>query len=97
MEIGERIYNGNRAKEVLENECFQWAFEEIKREITEQWQQSPARDSAGREELFKFLKIADKFKLMLTTTLETGKLATAEIERQKSMLERAKDWLSDDY
>jgi hypothetical protein len=97
MDGAQEIYRGNRAREVLENEMFIEAFETIRNEVISQWQQSPARDSEGREKLFQLLKIADKFKAILTTTLETGKLANLQLEQNRSMLAKAKDWLSDDY
>ena len=91
MEISERIYNGNRAKEVLENEVYQWAFDEIKKEIVDQWQQSPARDSEGREKLWLMQSLLNKLQQTLQTTLETGKLAEAELKHQRTLLERVRD------
>ena len=91
MNIPDRIYNGNRAKEVLENEVFIQAFEDIKKEIVTQWEQSPARDSEGREKLWNLLKLADKLEMNLKTTLETGKLAMLEIEHKRTLKERLQD------
>lgn len=91
MEISERIYNGNRAREVLDNESFQWAINEIKNEVTEQWKNSPARDDAGREKLWMLLQMANKLELVLKSTLETGQLAELELRHQRTLLERAKD------
>ena len=91
MELSERIYNGNRAKEVLENESFQWAINEIKTEVTDQWKNSPARDEAGRERLWMLLQMANKLELVLKSTLETGQLAELELRHQRTLLERAKD------
>lgn len=91
MELSERIYNGNRAKEVLENESFQWAINEIKTEVTDQWKNSPARDEAGREWLWMLLQMANKLELVLKSTLETGQLAELELRHQRTLLERAKD------
>jgi len=91
MEISERIYNGNRAREVLDNESFQWAINEIKNEVTEQWKNSPARDEAGREKLWMLLQMANKLELVLKSTLETGQLAELELRHQRTLLERAKN------
>lgn len=91
MEISERIYNGNRAREVLDNESFQWAINEIKNEVTEQWKNSPARDDAGREKLWMLLQMANKLELVLKSTLETGQLAELELRHQQTLLERAKN------
>lgn len=94
MELSERIYNGNRAKEIIDNECFQWALDEIKQEITEQWKTSPARDEEGRQSLWVMLKLAEKLEQVLKTTLETGKLAELELKHQRTLAERVKDAMS---
>ena len=88
MELSERIYNGNRAKEVLENESFQWAINEIKTEVTDQWKNSPARDEAGRECLWTLLKVAETFEMDLQATLETGTLASLDLEHKRSLMQR---------
>lgn len=88
-----RIYDGNRAKEILENEVFQQAMTSIKTEINEQWQNSPARDQEGREKLWMMLKIAEKFQSILQTTLETGKLAEIDLNHKRNLLQRASEGL----
>lgn len=84
----ERIYNGNRAQEVLENEAFQQAFADIENEVITQWTESPARDEAGRERLWTYLMLLRKVKTHLQTTLETGKLAELEMEHKRSLKDR---------
>ena len=84
----QRIYNGDRANEVLENEAFQQAFDDIENEVIEQWKNSPARDEAGREKLWTYLMLLKKLKAQITTTLETGKLAKLDLEHKKSLKER---------
>ena len=90
MNISERIYNADRAREVLDNEAFQQAFEDIKQELTDQWMKSPARDQDGREKLFLMLKMLEKVEICLKASLDSGKLAAKELEYQRSMLDRAK-------
>ena len=91
MDLETRIYNGNRAKEVLENEAFLDAMEVIKTEIKSQWSDSPARDEAGRQNLWLMLKMAEKFHATLKTTLETGKLAELELTHKRTIRERLQD------
>jgi hypothetical protein len=93
MSIEQKIYDGDRAQEVLENEQFNLAFEAIQLEIIEQWKNAPARDAEGREKLWTMLKLADKFKLALQSTLDTGKLAKMELQHQQTLAQRAKEWL----
>lgn len=86
--IEQRIYDANRAKEVLENEAFIAAFDDTEREIIEQWTNSPARDAEGREKLHTFLVLLRKVKTHLTYSLDTGKLAKVELNHQQSLLEK---------
>lgn len=91
--LEERIYDGNRARECLENEAFNCAFESIEQELTNAWRTSPARDEAGREKIFLTLQLLTKLKAALTGSLETGKLAEVERIYQQSLMERAKESL----
>ena len=91
MELSERIYNGDRAREVLENEVFIAAFDDIEAEILSQWKSSPARDEAGREKLWMLLSLTQKLKATIVQSLETGKLAKLELEHQRSISARLKD------
>jgi hypothetical protein len=91
--LEERIYDGNRARECLENEQFNRAFESIEQELTNAWRTSPARDVEAREKIFLSLQLLTKLKATLTSSLETGKLAEVERIYQQSLLERAKESL----
>lgn len=93
MNISERIYNADQAKLVLENEAFQQAFEHIKQELTEQWKNSPARAEADREKLWLMLKLLEKVEICLKSSLDSGKLATKELQYQQSIAEKAKSWI----
>ncbi len=93
MNIEQRIYDGNRAREILENPVFAEALKAIQEEITEQWKQTPARDVEGREKMWLMLKISEKFEATIRSTLETGKLAELELKHQQTLLERAKEWI----
>lgn len=88
--LEERIYDGNRARECLENEQFNWAFESIEQELTNAWRTSPARDVEGREKIFLSLQLLTKLKAALQGSLETGKLAEADRIYQKTLADRVK-------
>lgn len=78
MSLEQRIYEGNRAREVLDNEVFQRVFADIEQELMHAWKTSPQRDAEGRERLFLMLSMLGKVKLALETTLDSGKLAHLE-------------------
>ena len=75
VRIEERIYQGDKAREVLENDAFLWAFESIEKELEESWKSSPARDAEGREKIYLMLQMLYKARAALQTRLETGRLA----------------------
>lgn len=85
-----RIYQADRAREVLENEAFQQVFADAKQEITEQWTKSPARDHEGREKLWLMLSLLNKLETMLQSSLDSGKLAKLDLEHEKTLAQRAK-------
>ena len=91
--LEQRLFSGDRAKEVLENEAFTTAFEAIEKEVIEQWTNSPARDAAGREKLWTYLMLLRKVRTQLVTTLETGKLASLELDHRQSLKDRARQFL----
>ena len=92
--LEQRLYLGDRAGEVLENEAFIAAFEAIEKDVIEQWSNSPARDEAGRQSLWQYLQMARKFKANLQTTMETGKLAKLELQHKQTLADKARGWLS---
>ena len=90
--LEQRIYDANRAKEVLENEAYIQAFADIENEIIEKWKTTPARDAEGREKLWMYLAMLKKFKSQLDSTLQTGKLAQMEVEHKQNLLQRLTTW-----
>jgi len=89
--LEERIYDGNRARECLENEAFIQAFEDIEQELTNAWRTSPARDEAGREKIYLTLQLLTKLKATITHSLETGKLAELDLQHKRTLADRARE------
>ena len=92
MAIEQNLYNGNRAKEVLENEQFTAAFEAIEKELIDAWKTSPQRDAEGRERIHQYLTLLAKVKSHLVSTMESGKLAELEVRHKQTLFDRAREW-----
>lgn len=90
----ERVYNGARAREVLENTEFIAAFDAIEKEVIDTWTSSPARDAEGRERLWTYLHLLRKVRTQLMSTMETGKLAQLDINHRRSTAEKLRSMLS---
>lgn len=88
MKIEQRIYNGDQAKQVLDNEAFKQAFTDIETEILESWKTSPARDLEGREKLWLSLQLLSKLKTTLVSAMDTGKLASLDLRHHQSISDR---------
>lgn len=90
----ERLHRGSRAKECLENEEFQRAFEAIEEELTQAWKTSPQRDAEGRQKLFEALTMLHKVRQVLTNSMESGKLALLELQHKNpTMREKSREFL----
>ena len=92
--LEQRIYDGNRAREALENEALSQVLDHMEQELIKAWSNSPARDEVGREKIYQYLMTLNKFKGDLLGILETGKLAELDLNHKRTLMERAKDGMS---
>jgi hypothetical protein len=91
--LEERLHDGSRAKEVIENEQFQASFDAIEAEVMETWKNTPARDNEGREACYVYLKMLQKVKAQLVYSLETGKLAELDLIHKQTLTDRLRTGL----
>jgi hypothetical protein len=89
--IEKRIYDGARAREVLENEAYISAFATVEDALIEQWKTSPARDEKGREKLWDYLYALRQVQSALKNVMETGKLAERDLEHKRSLTQRTRE------
>jgi hypothetical protein len=92
--LEQRLYLGDRAKEVIENEVFVDAFTQIQNEVIEQWTNSPARDAEGRERLWTYLQMLKRLQAQLQQTMESGQLARIDLEHKRGLMDRARGMFS---
>lgn len=93
MTLEERLYNGDRAREVLENEVFQAVWAQVEQDLIESWRNIPAspEHAPKRERLHLSLTLLGKVKACIQESLETGKLAQIELQHKRNLAERARD------
>lgn len=93
MTLEERIYHGDQAKLVLENEAFSCAFDLIEKDYIEQWQELPSTESNAkqRDRLHLALTLLHKVRKTLEATMTDGKLAMLDLEHKRTLAERARD------
>ena len=73
---------GEEARQLLSHPLLSEAFEVIEKEVTQAWQNSPARDVEGREKLWLQLKMLHRLRGQLETVMETGKVAKATLAQR---------------
>lgn len=76
------------AEQVLNNEQFKRTLQSIKDHLLNAWLATELKDVAGREEIHRRYKAALTIEGILRTTMESGILASQEVEKQ-SMLKTA--------
>lgn len=90
------IARADRAKLILEDPMVVEALTAMRDHIMQAWQESPARDKEGREELFRYMKVIGQFESVFRAHIETGALAAHQLrteEERNSVLARLRDKL----
>ena len=72
----ERIDRGYHAKRLLDDELLSEAFEEIEKDIFEEWKGTGTNDYEERTDLFLTLKNLERLKARLRAILDDGTLAS---------------------
>lgn len=62
------------AERLLNDPILKEALSAIRAEIIEQWTATPARDTEGREWIWRHMKVAEKFEAILRSYVENGKI-----------------------
>lgn len=86
----EEVARAERAALLLNEPLLAEAFDTLHTEYTNAWLASPARDTQGRETLWLTLKLLERVKQHLHTTVQTGQLASESL-RQLGV-EPSTDW-----
>lgn len=84
----ELMQRGERARQLLEEPMIRDALNLIEQEVIGQWSACPARDVEGREELWKLYKTAQKFRGVLQSIMESGKLSAHQLQSKKTIAQR---------
>jgi len=81
------IGRGDRAVQLLENELLVEAFNTLEETYTQQWKDSPARDTEGREKIFLAIHQLHQVKTHLESVVVTGQMEKATLaERAKGKI-----------
>jgi len=81
MDLEKEQQRGHRAKAILEDEIFVEAIQKVSGELDAEWMNSPVRDTEGREKIYMMKKMLNVLLVQLRSVMETGKLATKQINK----------------
>jgi hypothetical protein len=79
--LEEEKRRGDHAARLLADELLNETLDALEQETIALWESTPARDSEGREHLHRFYLACRKFRNTLKSHLETGKMASIQLER----------------
>jgi len=83
---------GQRAAELMADELIVEAFDTLNERLTNEWANSPVRDSEGRERIWLMQKLLKSVGDHLNEIATTGKMATLQLAQERTIVERAKQW-----
>ena len=81
MDKEKEIQRGQQAKRILEDPIFVEALQKVSQELDQEWINSPIRDTEGRERIYMMKKMLNVLHVQLKSVMETGKLATKQINK----------------
>lgn len=96
QKLADEQRRGRYAQELLDNPVFQDLWTDFEKQIVRELKASSPRDAAGREKAILLLQMLEKLKAMVQETVYTGKMATITLDREKTLVERAKEWIGRD-
>ncbi|MDQ3039152.1 MAG: hypothetical protein M3R16_05050 [Pseudomonadota bacterium] len=86
MSLEQDVERGRQAQEVLGNAVYAESYTLIEQEIYKAWQNS--REQADREQLHQLLRMLEKAKLVLESTMRSGKIAADQLLQKRNLAER---------
>ena len=81
MDKEKEIQRGQQAKRILEDPIYIEALQKVSQELDQEWINSPIRDTEGREKIYMMKKMLGVLHVQLQSVMETGKLATKQINK----------------
>lgn len=86
--MSDPISKGVQAARVLDDPIVKETLDAIKQEIIDQWSATPARDTEGREWVWRHYKVAEKFEGILRGYIETGRIEKIRQEEKEAFAKK---------
>lgn len=85
MNQHEEVQQGYLAKQLLENEVFKSAMENVRLGIYEKWKSCPVRDHEGQHELKLMDKLLGEIEGYIKQVVDTGKMAEIQLDNERKL------------
>jgi hypothetical protein len=80
LDLDAEMRKAQEAKMLLENPLLVEAFDAIRKELSSSWENSPVRDTEGRELIFLGVRVLNQIQGMLQSHITTGKFAALQLQ-----------------
>ena len=94
MSLEQEAEQGRQASLLLDNPIYKDSIQAVREGIYTAWATCPIRDVEGQHELKLMLKLLNDLTANIQMVAQTGTLAKIEIERQRSLTQRVKDFVA---
>lgn len=84
MNVHQTLIDGERARQLLEDETLTAIFEKVKEHYLDGWQATLPDDVEGRERLYIAIQVLEHVRAHIRVVAEAGQLAKAQVERLKT-------------
>lgn len=85
MDTYSEVERGREAQKIIESQIYQEAFASVREAVTRKWRESALNDTAGMYELKVMDKVLSLVNGYLTETMQTGKMADIQLERDNKI------------
>lgn len=88
MDNIEIIRESKEAEDILNSEVFKKAFVNLKTELLDAWENTPAKDQNLREAIYTSIKLLPEVEKHLRILIEKGKINPSMISSMKGVLKK---------
>lgn len=85
MSPEERLARASKARALLTSDIYAESFDAVRAELLRKWEQSPVRDTDGREYLFLMLKALNDAKGYLEQAMNDEKVVIHTLDEQRRL------------
>lgn len=94
VNLQKEVQEGHDASRWLDDETTRKFFSLVREGILEAWKTSPVDDEKGQNKLRLMWKLMDDIEGNARTIAKTGELAGIQLEHERNLKKRAKDFLN---